>query len=546
MKRKDHPLEAGGRDRLAVEWEGWFERATLLLDGEPLAPPFGREALRRGVSLPLPDGSVLHAQVVTAFLLPGLRLTRDGVPLPGSAMDPAAVMRSTAALIYFLGATNLVIGLLIVKMAEGSSPGPTGVILGATFLALAFFTSKGSPIALLVAATLYALDSLVWFTGVFARSGLGSVAGGLVIRALFLYGFFRGLRAAWQVHHASDAPTATGARVAASDAGRRTRVETASAVPTEPTRRTRVETNVVATGASAPPASPKVPRTATALVGGRVGSWELLESLGEGGMATVFRVRHVVDGGEAAMKLMRSELLSEPDFRERFERECRLVQRLRHPNIVEVLESGEAEGRLYLVMQLLRRGTVADAMRKGNIPPIAVSRLVGHIAAGLQHAHDQGIIHRDVKPGNVLLDERGNARLSDFGIARLAEGGTTLTRTGFHAGSPPYMAPEQWQGGTVDRRADVYALGVMVFEMLAGHAPFQADTVPALMTLHVRGPIPTPRTTRPTLPVAVDGFFRQALAKRPEKRFQSTEALAAALSAIIGGRRDSSGSPSAR
>jgi serine/threonine-protein kinase len=330
-----------------------------------------------------------------------------------------------------------------------------------------------------------------------------------------------------------------------------TRVETVSSVP-DVARRTRVETGVVAIGAPTPAATgvPTAPPAATVpLVGGCVRSWELLESLGEGGMASVFRVRHVVDGGEAAIKLMRRELLSDPDFRGRFERECRLAQGLRHPNIVEVLESGEAEGRLYLVMQLLRRGTVADALRKGNIPPIAVTRLVGHIAAGLQYAHDKGIVHRDVKPGNVLLDERGNARLSDFGIARLAEGGTTVTRTGLHVGSPTYMAPEQWQGGNVDRRSDVYALGVMAFEMLAGHAPFRADTAPALMTLHVRGPIPTPRTTRPTLPAAVDGFFRQALAKRPEQRFPSTEALASALAAILGqagavnGRRDSSRSP---
>jgi hypothetical protein len=508
-----------------VEWEGWFDRTTLLLDGEPLAPSIGREALRRGVSLPLPGGKVLHAQVVTPFLLPALRLLRDGVPLPGTATDPAVVMRGTAAMVYFLGAANLAIGLFIVAMSVGMSAGPSGVALGVTYLTLAFFTSKGSHVALLVAAALYVLDSIIWALHAFGGAGLGSAVAGLVVRALFLYGFFRGLEAAWRERHlqASGPPRAG---PAAMEAGGGL------------ARRTRVETRVDPIGPAPAPAAisddPAGSDWKRAPIGARLGAWELVQSLGEGGMATVFRVRHVADGGEAAMKLIHSELLSDPDFRGRFERECRLAQGLRHPNIVEVVESGEVEGRLYLVMPLLRRGTVADALRKGTIPPVAVARLVGHIAAGLQHAHDQGVVHRDVKPGNVLLDERGNARLSDFGIARLAEGGATVTRTGLQVGSPAYMAPEQWQGAALDRRVDVYALGVMAFEMLAGHVPFQADTVPALMTLHVRGPIPTPRTTRPTLPAAVDGFFRQALAKRPEQRFPTTEALAESLSTILG------------
>src|SRR5215831_2656843 len=227
------------------------------------------------------------------------------------------------------------------------------------------------------------------------------------------------------------------------------------------------------------------------LIGLRLGQYVITARLGTGGMATVYRARQESMGRDVAIKVIRPDLTEEPDFVARFEREARTVAALSHPHILKVFDFGQHDELVYLVMELLSGGSLADLIREGPLPINSITILLDQIASALDYAHRKGIVHRDLKPQNVLLDEANNAHLTDFGIAKILGETAGLTQSGVAMGTPAYMSPEQWQGQPLDARADVYALGIMLFEMLTGVLPFRAETPATLMFKHLQEPPPS-------------------------------------------------------
>lgn len=270
------------------------------------------------------------------------------------------------------------------------------------------------------------------------------------------------------------------------------------------------------------------------LIGKRLGQYEIVGKLGEGGMASVYRARQASIKRDVAIKVIESKLASNPDFVKRFEREAQMVASFRNSQILKVFDYGQEGDLIYLVMELLPGGNLADLIRAQKLPLERIARLLDQIASALDYAHSKGIVHRDLKPQNVMLDDNGNAILTDFGIARLLEATTTmLTQEGSVIGTPAYMAPEQWQGLPADARADIYALGVMLFEMLTGQVAFTAETPASMMFKHLQAPPPLPSVIRRDLPPALDAVIAKALAKDPDDRFQSAGELANAFRAAI-------------
>lgn len=267
------------------------------------------------------------------------------------------------------------------------------------------------------------------------------------------------------------------------------------------------------------------------LIGTTLGGHRILSSLGQGGMARVYRAYQENLDREVAVKVLPPWFAADRNFVERFNLEAKLVARLSHPNIVTVHDANEQQGHLYIVMQLVDGGTLKQRLEQGKtIAAQEVISIFTQIASALSYAHEQGIIHRDVKPVNVLMDKSGRPILSDFGIAKvLASTNDNLTRPGAGVGTPEYMSPEQCQGVAVDGRADIYALGVMLFEALAGRTPFRADNYPALAHSHLYEPPPSPRSINPAIPPGVERVILTALMKNPQHRFQSASEMADAL-----------------
>ena len=273
--------------------------------------------------------------------------------------------------------------------------------------------------------------------------------------------------------------------------------------------------------------------------GTTIGRYEIVEPIGQGGMATVYKARQPALDRIVALKVIRAGFSEDPEFLERFRREARAVARLDHPNVVHVYDFDEIDGRAILAMQFLDQGTLKDrvaqlARDRQVLPQDEVARVMEQIAAGLGYAHAQGVIHRDVKPANVMFTHDGRAVVTDFGIARML-GGTQLTATGVGIGTPEYMSPEQGQGGALDARSDVYSLGVVAYELLTGQLPFTGDTPFAVVLKHVREPLPPPSQVNPALTPAIDAVLLKALAKDPADRYGEVADLADALRRAIGG-----------
>jgi serine/threonine protein kinase len=264
----------------------------------------------------------------------------------------------------------------------------------------------------------------------------------------------------------------------------------------------------------------------------RIASYTLLEPIGHGGMAVVYRARQDSLERTVAIKILSENLAASPEFLERFRREARTAANLRHPNVITVFDFGQDErGVPYLVLEYIEGPTLADLMDRG-LDDARIPELLDQIAAGLDYAHQHGVIHRDVKPGNVLLTEDGRAVLADFGLAWLLEG-AHLTLTGGVIGTPEYMAPEQAGGEGIDHRADVYALGVVLYEMLVGERPFVAETPIGVLLKHLQDAPPSVLEARPDLPPGVDAVMTRALAKDPSERFASAGELARAFRAAF-------------
>ncbi len=264
----------------------------------------------------------------------------------------------------------------------------------------------------------------------------------------------------------------------------------------------------------------------------RIGRYEVLAELGRGGMGAVYKARDPVLDRLVAVKRLSAEVLAEPGMRERFLREARSAARLQHPNIVTVHEFGEADGVPFIAMELLEGDNLADAVDAGRLPDLA-SRLgvVVQLCDALHYAHGHGVIHRDVKPSNVAILPSGAVKIVDFGIAFL-EGGTLATRTGMLLGTPAYMAPEQFTGGTVDARVDMWSLGVILYELVAGRRPFEGDTVLALIYQIVHQPPPPLVELAPGTPARLVAAVARALEKDPRRRFPDLEAMGRELRAV--------------
>jgi len=260
------------------------------------------------------------------------------------------------------------------------------------------------------------------------------------------------------------------------------------------------------------------------LVGHRIES-----VLGRGGMGVVYRARHEQLGRVRALKVLPAELAEDVAFRERFEREWRVAASIEHPGIVEVLDAGETGGQLYILMRLVEGPDLAQLIQlEGPLSPARTLHLLEQIADALDAAHSQGLVHRDVTPRNILVSAGDHAFLADFGVARMTAT-RGLTRTGYFVGNLDYAAPEQIEGKAIDGRADIYALGGVLFTALTGRCPYVRDADVQLMYAHLQDPPPAPSAFKPDLPRALDEVVATAMAKSPGDRFQNARALVEAL-----------------
>jgi hypothetical protein len=254
-------------------------------------------------------------------------------------------------------------------------------------------------------------------------------------------------------------------------------------------------------------------------------------------MARVYRAYHPQLDRYVAIKVLRSDLVEEEEFLGRFKREARAVAALRHPNIVQVFDFDAQQGLYYMVMELLEGDSLRTRLndyraRDERMPISDVARILLDVLEGLSYAHSEGMIHRDVKPANILLSRRGRAVLTDFGIAQIV-GGTRYTVSGALMGTLNYMSPEQGMEGQCDARSDIYSLGIVFYEMLIGDPPFDAETPLAILMKHVNDPLPPPRKVESSIPKPFERVILKSLAKRPRQRYQSAEEMAEALHKAI-------------
>jgi serine/threonine-protein kinase len=267
----------------------------------------------------------------------------------------------------------------------------------------------------------------------------------------------------------------------------------------------------------------------------RIGRYEIRSELGRGGMATVYHAYDPRFRRDVAVKVLPREFLHDPTFRARFEREAQTIAALEHPAIVSVYDFGEEDGLPYLVMRYMSGGSLLGRLAHGPLTPLELAPIFARIAGALDEAHARGTIHRDIKPGNILFDRRGEAYLSDFGIAKLAQATASLTGAGI-IGTPEYMSPEQARGeAKLDGRSDIYSLGVVLFQALTGRLPYEADTPIGVALRHVSDPVPDIRSIRPELAQQWQTVTNRVMAKQASERYPTGADLARAVHAMAGG-----------
>ncbi|NWG16869.1 MAG: serine/threonine-protein kinase [Chloroflexi bacterium] len=273
--------------------------------------------------------------------------------------------------------------------------------------------------------------------------------------------------------------------------------------------------------------------TTDELIGKTIGGYEILDVIGRGGMATVYRAQQVSMKRLVAVKVLPKQYIHDDTYLQRFHQEVKIVSQLEHRNIVPVYDYGESEGQPYIVMRYMTAGSVDDRISGGPMEIETIISILEQIAPALDYAHSKNVLHRDLKPSNVLMDDDGGAYLTDFGIARiLGEQSAGITTQGV-VGTPSYMSPEQAQGLPLDNRSDLYALGVMLFEMATGRRPFESDTPYSIAVMQVTMPPPQPRAYNPTLSFAVEEVILKALKKKREERYPHAVGLAESLKRAV-------------
>lgn len=260
--------------------------------------------------------------------------------------------------------------------------------------------------------------------------------------------------------------------------------------------------------------------------GDAVGPYKIIRQVGQGGMATVYQAYHARLDRNVAIKVMHKAFTEEKDFLARFEREAQIVAKLEHPHIVPIYDYNDFEGQPYLVMKFVEGRTLKRVFSGGPLPLADITRIMNDVANALTYAHRRGVLHRDIKPSNILVADDGTVYLTDFGLARIAEMGSTTMSQDMILGTPQYISPEQASGHkNLDARTDVYSFGVILYEMVVGRVPFNADTPYAIVHDHIYTELPRPSEINTAITPAVEAVLVRALAKSPEARYASATEL---------------------
>lgn len=264
--------------------------------------------------------------------------------------------------------------------------------------------------------------------------------------------------------------------------------------------------------------------------GETVGPYQIIEQLGQGGMASVYKAYHAALDRYVALKVLHQAFNEDSTFIGRFQREARVVAKLEHPNIVPIYDYAEHEGRPYLVMKFIEGDTLKARMSAGPLSAKEIEQVVAAVGSALGYAHRQGVLHRDIKPSNVLISNDNMMYLADFGLARIAQAGESTLSSDSVMGTPQYISPEQAMGKKdLDARTDVYSFGVMLYEMVVGQVPFSADTPFSIIHDHIYTPLPLPRAVNPNVPEEVQRVLLKSLAKDRDDRYQSVDELIASF-----------------
>lgn len=278
------------------------------------------------------------------------------------------------------------------------------------------------------------------------------------------------------------------------------------------------------------------------LIGKTIGGYQIIEQIGKGGMAAIYKAYQPSLERDVAIKILHPYFSEQdPSFNQRFKREARAIARLRHPNILMIHDFGEQDEMAYIVMEYVHAGTYKDILAEGLPTLKETYTVISQVAGALDYAHSQGVVHRDVKPSNILMPKPDWALLTDFGLAKII-GGSYMTQSGITVGTPAYMSPEQGSGGKVDHRSDIYSLGIMLYEMAVGEVPYTAETPMAVVVKHIVEPLPIPRDKNPFIPEQLQRIILKSLAKNPDDRYQHAGEISGAMEAVVSANPDWSAS----
>lgn len=265
------------------------------------------------------------------------------------------------------------------------------------------------------------------------------------------------------------------------------------------------------------------------LIGKQLGLYQIISKVGAGGMTVVYKAYQANLDRYVALKVLSPQYIDQPIILERFIQEVQIVTRLEHPHILPTYDYGQEDSYFYIVMRLIESGSLYDRFHGQPFALSELRKVISQIGDALDYAHSQGIVHRDIKMKNILMDGRDNALLTDFGIAKVLQRDANLTQVGRTLGTPTYMAPEQIQGDPVDGRTDIYALGVLLYQLATGRFPYLADSSPEITMMHLYNPVPSARAANPKLPEALDKVIATAMAKSPNDRFATAGEMVRAV-----------------